>query len=45
MNVNVPLFLQILDIPSEFSKVTGGEIMLSRTITPLNEAENIAENE
>ncbi|WP_016991314.1 ATP-dependent chaperone ClpB [Flavobacterium sp. ACAM 123] len=44
LNVNVPLFIQILDSTIQsFPKVTGGEIMLSRTAnTTLNEAENIA---
>jgi ATP-dependent Clp protease ATP-binding subunit ClpB len=44
LNVNVPLFLQILDSTIQsFPKVTGGEIMLSRTAnSALNEAENIA---
>jgi ATP-dependent Clp protease ATP-binding subunit ClpB len=44
LNVNVPLFLQILDSTIEsFPKVSGGEIMLSRTAnTSLNEAEIIA---
>lgn len=44
LNVNVPLFLQILDSTIQsFPKVTGGEIMLSRTAnTALNEAEIIA---
>ncbi|WP_418263122.1 ATP-dependent chaperone ClpB [Flavobacterium faecale] len=44
LNVNVPLFLQILDSTIEsFPKVSGGEIQFSRaTGTALNEAENIA---
>jgi ATP-dependent Clp protease ATP-binding subunit ClpB len=44
LNVNVPLFIQILESTIQsFPKVTGGEIMLSRTAnTTLNEAENIA---
>ena len=44
LNVNVPLFLQILDSTIQsFPKVSGGEIMLSRTAnTSLNEAEIIA---
>jgi ATP-dependent Clp protease ATP-binding subunit ClpB len=44
LNVNVPLFIQILDSTIQsFPKVAGGEIMLSRTAnTSLNEAENIA---
>ncbi|RDI56295.1 ATP-dependent chaperone ClpB [Flavobacterium glaciei] len=44
LNVNVPLFLQILDSTIQsFPKVSGGEIMLSRTAnTMLNEAEIIA---
>ena len=44
LNVNVPLFLQILDSTLQsFPKVSGGEIMLSRTAnTTLNEAEIIA---
>ena len=44
LNVNVPLFLQILDSTIQsFPKVSGGEIMLSRTAnTALNEAEIIA---
>ena len=44
LNVNVPLFLQILDSSIQsFPKVSGGEIMLSRTAnTTLNEAEIIA---
>jgi ATP-dependent Clp protease ATP-binding subunit ClpB len=46
LNVNVPLFLQILDSTIQsFPKVTGGEIMLSRTAnSALNEAEIIAKN-
>jgi ATP-dependent Clp protease ATP-binding subunit ClpB len=44
LNVNVPLFLQILDSTIQsFPKVSGGEIMLSRTAnSALNEAEIIA---
>ncbi|MEM0576753.1 ATP-dependent chaperone ClpB [Flavobacterium polysaccharolyticum] len=44
LNVNVPLFLQILDSQIQnFPKVTGGEIQLSRSAnTALNEAEIIA---
>ena len=44
LNVNVPLFQQILDSTIQsFPKVSGGEIMLSRTAnTTLNEAEIIA---
>jgi ATP-dependent Clp protease ATP-binding subunit ClpB len=44
LNVNVPLFLQILDSTIQnFPKVSGGEIMLSRDAnTALNEAEIIA---
>jgi len=44
LNVNVPLFEQILDSTIlSFPKVTGGEIMLSRTANlTLNEAEIIA---
>jgi ATP-dependent Clp protease ATP-binding subunit ClpB len=44
LNVNVPLFIQILDSTIQsFPKVSGGEIMLSRTAnTTLNEAEIIA---
>lgn len=44
LNVNVPLFLQILDSTIQsFPKVSGGEIMLSRTTnSTLNEAEIIA---
>nr|WP_315157624.1 ATP-dependent chaperone ClpB [uncultured Flavobacterium sp.] len=44
LNVNVPLFLQILDSQIQnFPKVTGGEIQLSRSAnTALNEAESIA---
>ncbi len=44
LNVNVPLFEQILDSTIQsFPKVSGGEIMLSRTAnTMLNEAEIIA---
>ena len=43
LNVNVPLFLQILDSTLQsFPKVSGGDIMLSRTAnTTLNEAEII----
>ncbi|HWR94876.1 MAG TPA: ATP-dependent chaperone ClpB [Flavobacterium sp.] len=44
LNVNVPLFLQILDSTIQsFPKVSGGEIQLSRIAgTTLNEAEIIA---
>jgi len=44
LNVNVPLFIQILDSTIQsFPKVTGGEVMLSRTAnSTLNEAESIA---
>ena len=44
LNVNVPLFLQILNSTIQsFPKVSGGEIMLSRTAnSTLNEAEIIA---
>jgi ATP-dependent Clp protease ATP-binding subunit ClpB len=44
LNVNVPLFLQILDSTIQsFPKVSGGEIMLSRTAnSTLTEAEIIA---
>jgi ATP-dependent Clp protease ATP-binding subunit ClpB len=44
LNVNVPLFLQILDSTIQsFPKVSGGEVMLSRDAnTALNEAEIIA---
>ena len=44
LNVNVPLFLQILDSTLQsFPKVSGGDIMLSRTAnSTLNEAEIIA---
>ena len=44
LNVNVPLFLQILDSTiHSFPKVSGGEIMLSRTANAtLNESEIIA---
>ncbi|PKB18213.1 ATP-dependent chaperone ClpB [Flavobacterium sp. 5] len=44
LNVNVPLFLQILDATIQsFPKVSGGEIQLSRTANAaLNEAEIIA---
>ncbi|WP_144891767.1 ATP-dependent chaperone ClpB [Flavobacterium tiangeerense] len=43
-NVNIPLFIQILESTIQsFPKVTGAEIMLSRTAnTTLNEAEIIA---
>ncbi|WP_158729936.1 MULTISPECIES: ATP-dependent chaperone ClpB [unclassified Flavobacterium] len=43
-NINVPLFIQILESTIQsFPKVTGAEIMLSRTAnTTLNEAEIIA---
>jgi ATP-dependent Clp protease ATP-binding subunit ClpB len=46
LNVNVPLFIQILDSTIQsFPKVSGGEIMLSRTAnTTLTEAEIIAKN-
>ncbi|MFT7164991.1 MAG: ATP-dependent Clp protease ATP-binding subunit ClpB [Flavobacterium sp.] len=46
LNVNVPLFIQILDSTIQsFPKVSGGEIMLSRTAnSALNEAEIIAKN-
>lgn len=45
LNVNVPLFLQILDSTIQsFPKVSGGEIQFSRTAgTTLNEAEIIAQ--
>ena len=45
LNVNVPLFQQILDSTIQsFPKVSGGEIMLSRTAnSTLNEAEIIAQ--
>jgi len=45
LNVNVPLFQQILDSTIQsFPKVSGGEIMLSRTAnSTLNEAEMIAQ--
>src|SRR6187431_579801 len=45
LNVNVPLFLQILDATIQsFPKVSGGEIQLSRSAnTSLNEAEIIAQ--
>lgn len=45
LNVNVPLFLQILDSTIQsFPKVSGGEIMLSRDANKaLNEAEIIAQ--
>jgi len=45
LNVNVPLFKQILDATIQsFPKVSGGEIQLSRTAnTMLNEAEIIAQ--
>jgi ATP-dependent Clp protease ATP-binding subunit ClpB len=44
LNVNVPIFIQILESTIQsFPKVSGGEIMLSRTAnTTLNEAEIIA---
>ena len=44
LNVNVPLFLQILDSTIQsFPKVSGGDIQLSRTVnSTLNEAEIIA---
>jgi ATP-dependent Clp protease ATP-binding subunit ClpB len=44
LNVNVPLFIQILNSTIQsFPKVTGGEVMLSRTAnSTLNEAESIA---
>ena len=44
LNVNVPLFLQILDSTIQsFPKVSGGEIQLSRMAnTTLNEAEILA---
>ena len=44
LNVNVPLFIQILNSEIEsFPKVTGGEILLSRTAnSTLNDAETIA---
>jgi ATP-dependent Clp protease ATP-binding subunit ClpB len=44
LNVNVPLFLQILDSTIQsFPKVSGGEIQLSRSVnSALNEAEIIA---
>ncbi|WP_395060196.1 ATP-dependent chaperone ClpB [Flavobacterium sp.] len=44
LNVNIPLFQQVLDATIQsFPKVSGGEIMLSRTAnTTLNEAEIIA---
>jgi ATP-dependent Clp protease ATP-binding subunit ClpB len=44
INVNIPLFQQVLDATIQsFPKVSGGEIMLSRTAnTTLNEAEIIA---
>ena len=44
LQVNVPLFLQLLDsVIKNFPKVTGGEIQLSRSAnTALNEAEIIA---
>jgi ATP-dependent Clp protease ATP-binding subunit ClpB len=44
LNVNVPLFIQILDSTIQsFPKVSGGELMLSRIAnTTLNEAEIIA---
>jgi ATP-dependent Clp protease ATP-binding subunit ClpB len=45
LNVNVPLFVQIVDSTIQsFPKVSGGEIMLSRTAnTTLNESEIIAQ--
>jgi ATP-dependent Clp protease ATP-binding subunit ClpB len=45
LNVNVPLFLQILDSTIQsFPKVSGGDVMLSRAAnTTLNEAEIIAQ--
>ena len=45
LNVNVPLFLQILDSTIvSFPKVTGGEVQFSRAAgSALNEAENIAQ--
>jgi len=44
LNVNVPLFIKIVDSTIQsFPKVSGGEIMLSRTAnSTLNEAESIA---
>ncbi|GEC73107.1 ATP-dependent Clp protease ATP-binding subunit ClpB [Flavobacterium flevense] len=44
LNVNVPLFLQVLDSTIQsFPKVSGGDVMLSRDANKaLNEAENIA---
>jgi ATP-dependent Clp protease ATP-binding subunit ClpB len=44
LNVNLPLFIQVLDATIQsFPKVSGGEIMLSRIAnTTLNEAEIIA---
>lgn len=44
LNVNIPLFQQVLDATIQsFPKVSGGEVMLSRTAnTTLNEAEIIA---
>jgi ATP-dependent Clp protease ATP-binding subunit ClpB len=44
LNVNVPLFIQILNSTIQsFPKVTGGEVMLSRTAnSTLNDAESIA---
>ncbi|MCG9792993.1 ATP-dependent chaperone ClpB [Flavobacterium algicola] len=44
LNVNVPLFLQILDSTIEsFPKVSGGDVLLSRDANnALNESENIA---
>jgi len=44
LNINISLFTQILDKTLEnFPKVTGGEVMLSRTAsTTLNEASSIA---
>lgn len=45
LNVNVPLFLQILDSTIQsFPKVSGGDVMLSRSAnTTLNESEIIAQ--
>jgi ATP-dependent Clp protease ATP-binding subunit ClpB len=41
--LNVPLFIQILNSTIQsFPKVTGGEVMLSRTANSTNEAESIA---
>ncbi|MBE0392374.1 ATP-dependent chaperone ClpB [Flavobacterium sp. PL002] len=44
LNVNVPLFIQVLDSTIQsFPKVSGGEVMLSRTAnSTLNDAETIA---